>query len=373
MRLFTCQVCGQVLYFENTACERCGHRLGYLPERFALRALEADGYGWREAGSAQAGALRFCANTAHEACNWMLGAGEPGPFCAACRHNRTVPDLDVAENLPRWRVLEAAKHRLFYGLMRLRLPLVARADDGTHGLAFDFLAETPAQPQVITGHAGGIVTIALKEGDPTERERMRTQMGELYRTPLGHFRHEVGHHYWDLLVAPTAALAPFRALFGDERADYAAALQAHYDRADDGAWRDGFVSLYARAHPWEDFAETFAHYLHIVDTLETATAFGLRVNPGVSRDPSLTAAADFDPYGAATLDDIVQTWLPIVFAVNSLNRAMGQPDLYPFTLAPKVLEKLGFVHALLRDAGRQAPDTRRTTSSAAAGMSGRVR
>jgi hypothetical protein len=350
MRLFKCPFCGQMLYFENTRCENCGHTLGYDPVTACMRALEQDGAAWTDAAGAEpAGTWRFCANAGQEACNWLIPAESDATYCTACRHNHMIPDLTQTENLLRWRALEAAKHRLFYTLLRLDLPLATRAEDPVHGLAFDFLAETPAQPKVLTGHDDGLITIALKEGDDAERERMREQMGELYRTPLGHFRHEVGHHYWDLLVRDTPFLEPFRALFGDEREDYAEALRKHYSRTPLPGWQENFVSIYATSHAWEDFAETWAHYLHIVDTLEMASSFGISIHPRLTRDPVLQAEIDFDAYREQDMAVIVDAWLPLAFAVNSLNRSMGQPDLYPFVLSPRVVEKLGFIHDLVRD------------------------
>jgi hypothetical protein len=208
---------------------------------------------------------------------------------------------------------------------------------------------------VLTGHDDGLITIALKEGDDAERNRMQKQMGELYRTPLGHFRHEVGHYYWDVLVRDAGKLVECRAVFGDDRADYEQALKAHYARTDDGTWRENFVSLYASSHPWEDFAETWAHYLHIIDTLEMAGAFGIAVNPALARDPGLQSEVDFDPYRAIEIQALIDTWLPLTYAVNSLNRAMGQPDLYPFILPPAVVTKLGFIHALVGCERARAP------------------
>jgi hypothetical protein len=347
MRLFTCQNCGQLLYFENTHCACCRAVLGYVPGAFAMRAIEADGALWREVKAGTADRYRICANAGDAGCNWLLPATDETPFCVACRHNKTIPDLSVVANRMPWRILEAAKRRLFYGLMRLCLPMPTRAEDPAHGLAFDFLAETPAVPKVLTGHEDGLITIALKEGDDTARRRMQQQMGELYRTPLGHFRHEIGHYYWDVLVRDAGRLDAFRDLFGDERADYAEALRTHYARTDDGAWRESFVSLYASSHPWEDFAETWAHYLHIIDTLEMAAAFGVAVNPALARDPGLHVQVDFDPYRAGDMQTLVDTWLPLTYAVNSLNRSMGQPDLYPFLLPRAVIQKLGFIHSLV--------------------------
>jgi hypothetical protein len=355
MKLFTCQHCGQVLYFENTGCERCGHALGYLPDLGTLSALEPEGGGdtWR-ALAAPGRAYRACANALYGACNWQVEAESGSAFCRACRHNRTVPDLSVPENVDRWRKLELAKHRLFYTILKLGLPHPTVQEDADRGLAFDFLADpmTPADdaaPRVMTGHDSGLITIALAEADDAERERRRTGMGEPYRTLLGHFRHEVGHYYWDRLVADRGAFDGFRALFGDERQDYGEALKAHYARNAADRWDDTFVSAYARAHPWEDFAETWAHYLHIIDTLETARAFRLRVDPEAAQAGDLSAEVDFDVYQVPTVEPIVEAWLPLAFAVNSLNRSMGLPDLYPFVLSPGVITKLGYVHRLVRD------------------------
>ena len=363
MRLFVCQNCGQLLYFENTQCASCNATLGFVPSATAVRAIEADGDLWREM-PAQDGAVsdarfRICANARSAGCNWLVPAEDGDEFCVPCRHNHTIPDLSVDANIVPWRALEAAKRRLFYGLMRLCLPLATRKDDPGHGLAFDFLAETPATPKVMTGHDDGLITIALKEGDDAARRRMQQQMGELYRTPLGHFRHEIGHYYWDILVRDGDRLEDFRAVFGDERADYGEALKAHYGRTDNGAWRENYVSLYASSHPWEDFAETWAHYMHIVDTLEMARAFGIAVNPSLARDPSFQTEVDFDPYRATDMQALVETWLPLTYAVNSLNRSMGQPDLYPFVLPPAVVTKLGFIHGLVGcRPGVQSTDTR---------------
>jgi hypothetical protein len=354
MRLFKCPACGQMLYFENVRCERCGHRLGYDPATFCMRALTEQDRTWQDAaapgnvGPEQTQRWRFCANADQDACNWLIPAESDAAYCTACRHNRVIPDLSDADKALRWRALEGAKHRLFYSLLRLGLPLADRSEDPAHGLAFDFLAETPAQPHVLTGHDEGLITIALKEGDHAERERMREQMGEVYRTPLGHFRHEIGHHYWDLLVRGTQFLEPFRTVFGDESLDYAQALREHYERTPITGWQDRFVSLYATSHPWEDFAETWAHYLHIVDTLEMAASFGVSIHPKLSRDPALQTDISFDPYVEPDLANIVEAWLPLAFATNSLNRSMGQPDLYPFVLSDPVIEKLGFIHDIIR-------------------------
>jgi hypothetical protein len=346
MKLFECQACGQPLYFENTLCESCGRRLGYLPSIQEISALEPEDGAWKALAQPE-GSFRFCSNADHDACNWLIPAGEPDPYCRACRHNRTVPDLSSERNLARWRSLEVAKRRLFYTLLRLGLPLATRARD-PQGLAFDFLSDlyenSPQGPSILTGHDNGLITINIAEADDAERERRRHSMGEPYRTLLGHLRHEIGHYFWNVLVRNDPSLEQFRLIFGDERQDYGEALQAHYANGPREDWQESFVSAYAASHPWEDFAETWAHYLHIVDTLETANAFGLKVRPRISRGPELTAEIDFDPHRETDLNRLITAWLPLTFAVNSLNRSMGQPDLYPFVLPPGVIAKLSFIH-----------------------------
>lgn len=348
MKLFSCQGCGQLLFFENIRCESCGRALGYLADMTEISALDAKPEGGFEVLAAPGKAYKFCHNYDAGMCNWMLPADSPEDFCAACRHNRTVPDLSVPGNDALWRKIETAKHRLFYSLLRLDLPLENRADDPEHGLAFDFLADPPESHAsgVMTGHANGLITLAVREADDAMREKVRSEMGEPYRTLLGHFRHEIGHYFWDRLVERDPRLLEIcRNLFGDDRIDYAEALKKHYAEGAPANWQNDYVSMYATTHPWEDFAETWAHYLHIVDTLETAGAFGLKVKPRRARG-ALAAEIDFDPYRAPTMEKLINAWLPIEFATNSLNRSMGQMDLYPFVLSPKVIGKLAFMHAL---------------------------
>ena len=354
MRIFKCQSCEQIVFFENTLCEKCGHALGYLPGRSVVSALEpADGQ-WR-ALAAPDTLFRSCANAEHQSCNWLIEASSPDPLCACCRHNRTIPDLGNPDNLASWQKIEMAKHRLFYSLLRLGLAAPNRVDDPENGLAFDFLAEMPTAPRVMTGHDNGLITIALAEADDATREKRRVDMHEPYRTLLGHFRHETGHYFWDRLVRDAdgpegAQLEACRELFGDDREDYGAALQRHYAEGPPADWPSRFVTAYASTHPWEDFAETWAHYLHIVDTLETARAFGLSTSPRIASDAMLDASVDFDPYRSHDISQIMESWLPLTVAFNSLNRAMGQPDLYPFVLSAPAIEKLGFVHRLIHGA-----------------------
>jgi hypothetical protein len=347
MKAFACQNCGQLLHFENSVCMRCGLSLGFLPASLTLSALTVEG----DTTTALADGARWkaCGNAVQGLCNWLVPAEDADAFCPACELNRTIPDLGVPGNAERWQALEAAKRRLVYALLRLRLPLRSHKEDEDRGLAFDFLADAGDAP-VMTGHDDGLITINIAEADSPERERRRVELGEPYRTLLGHLRHEVGHYYWDVLVRDGGKLEAARAVFGDESEDYQAALDRHYRDGPPPDWQDAYVSAYATMHPWEDFAETWTHYLHMVDTLDTAASFGLAVDPVASADPALEAEIAFDPYRSAGFDRLVAAWLPLTVAVNSLNRSMGQPDLYPFALAPATIEKLRFVHDLVRGA-----------------------
>lgn len=356
-----CPFCRQRLHFEAAACTSCGHALAFDPALDGFRYLDAADGRWRAAGDGGR-ACAPCDNARYGVCNWLVDRAEGTAFCRACRHNHMIPDLGVPGVLERWKKIEEAKRRLMRALIRLGLPLETRAER-PDALAFDFLYDPSAEqgyaPQTLTGHAGGLVTLNLIEADDVAREKMRREMGEPYRTLLGHFRHEVGHHFCFRLVVGRW-LDEFRQLFGDERVDYAAALQAYYARGSQApeGWSEHHVSQYATTHPWEDFAETWAHYLHIVDTLATIGDFGatLAPMPG-AQHPS---EVDFDPYRATTAS-LVDRWIPFAFAMNAINRAMGQPDLYPFRLAPGVVLKLDFVNRLVADAGgrrmpTQTPD-----------------
>jgi hypothetical protein len=348
MKLYTCPSCGNILYFENRYCGRCRHQLGYQPEQDLLGALEPaqDGH-WIVSGSKER-PRRLCANAAHDACNWLTTPGSADVYCLACRHNGVIPDVSVTANLLGWRQLELAKHRLFYSLLRWRLPLQTRAENPA-GLIFNFLSDPPADnaQKIMTGHDEGLITIALSEADDAKREQRRMEMSEPYRTLLGHFRHESGHYFWNVLVRDEGKLEQCRAMFGDDRQDYDDALRRHYNEGPPPDWQEHYVSAYATTHPWEDFAETWAHYLHIVDTLEMAGAFGLHIEPSLDRSGDYAANLDFDPYAAGTIHDIINAWIPFVFVINNVSRSMGHFDMYPFVLAPKVIDKLGFIHALI--------------------------
>ena len=348
MRLFKCQVCSQLLYFENSLCERCKHVLGYDADQNALLALEPDDQTWRAAGSSTR-SYRFCVNTTYGVCNWLVPAEGADAFCLACRHNGIIPDLSQPQNLANWQKIEVAKHRLIYTLLRLKLPLENRSES-PEGLIFNFLADSPFDPnaRVMTGHDSGLITLALAEADDVERERRRSLMGEPYRTLLGHFRHEVGHYFWDRLVRDRDKTADFTAVFGDHTRNYDEALQIHYSQGAPADWQSRLVSPYAGSHPWEDFAETWAHYLHIIDTIEMAGAFSLRVEPRMDDTGALETTIDFSPYRTESFRAIADAWLAMSFALNNINRSMGQPDFYPFVLSQPVIDKLQYIHDLVR-------------------------
>lgn len=355
MKLFKCQNCELILFFENRNCTRCGHLLGYLPVENELSALKPAGGDLWEPMAIPGARSRFCANAQYDACNWLVPAESPERFCIACRHNRTVPDLSAPENMEQWRKMELAKHRLFYTLLRLHLPLPNRNDNPETGLAFDFLADPPDDDKrVLTGHDEGIITLALTEADDAERESRRTKMHEPYRTLLGHFRHEIGHYYWDRLIRDPQRQDESRAMFGDDRMDYAEALKRHYNKGAPANWQENFVSTYATSHPWEDFAETWAHYLHIIDSLDTSSAYGIEVHPSIASG-ELHASATINPYEPGNFEHLIDIWLPLTYAMNAMNRSMGLNDIYPFVLSPQVIAKLTFIHQLVHSHNQQMP------------------
>ena len=365
MRLFKCQVCSQLLYFENSRCEKCGHTLGYEPERNRLLPLEPDGQLWHPAGEPSA-SYKFCSNATFGVCNWLVDATSDDTFCHACRHNGIIPDLSQQQNADNWRKIEVAKHRLFYTLLRLKLPVQTRGEN-PEGLVFNFLADSPFDPssKVMTGHDSGLITLALAEADDVERERRRSLMGEPYRTLLGHFRHEVGHYFWDRLVRDRGGDAAFAAMFGDFTRNYDEALHTYYAQGAPPDWQNNYVSPYAASHPWEDFAETWAHYLHIVDTIEMAGAFSLHVEPRLDKTGDLEATIDFDPYKLRNFQNIADNWLPMSFALNNINRCMGQPDFYPFILSQGVIAKLEFLHTLINSSGATPPSSQQQQKQSA--------
>ncbi len=358
MKIFTCSACKHVAFFENSQCTRCGHALAYLPDRGVLSAMEQDPAPLAPDErprflaldqAAQGARYRLCRNyESYAVCNWAIPEHDPNEYCPSCRLTQTIPALSDTAAVDSWRTLEIAKRRLVYTLIQLGLPLEARADQPITGLGFAFLSDGANGERVLTGHCDGLVTINVKEADSPMREQTREKLGERYRTVLGHFRHESGHYYWDRLVKDGEWLPRFRELFGDEQADYEEAVKRHYSTPHQN-WPDAFISSYATMHPWEDWAETWAHYLHMVDTLETAQSYGLALRPqplgGAMSEPVNARRVHFNEF-----QDLVDAWVPLTVALNSLNRSMGLPDMYPFVLAESVIAKLEFVHHVVERA-----------------------
>ena len=282
-------------------------------------------------------------------CNWLIPFDQPIELCLACSFNGTIPSLDNQDNIDNWRKLEIAKHRLLYSLLKLKLPLEYKKEVSEPGLQFNFLNTINPDEKVTTGHDNGVITINVAEADEVERVSNKINLREKYRTLLGHFRHEVGHYYWDILIKDTALHSEFRNLFGDETLDYGQALQRYYDQGAPPDWANNFISPYATAHPWEDWAESWSHYLHMMDTLETAHTFGIAIHPTQKEQKKIIdTEISKDPYVCKDFQEIIDMWFPLTFAVNSLNRSMGHADFYPFIISPPVIDKLNFIHDVCR-------------------------
>ena len=355
MKIFQCQSCGQFVFFENTRCMLCGAILGYLPDVTTLSVLQThDNVVWEPVASqAASNQYRMCHNYVSQGvCNWMVPYEQDDIWCQSCRLNRTIPDLSQPNNKNLWFRLETAKRRMLYGIQRLGLSVIGKQQSPEHGLAFDFLASSNGlfreDQTVFTGHLHGLITINITEADDAEREKHRQDMDEPYRTLLGHFRHEIGHYFWQRLISEQNRFEPFRQTFGDERQDYTQSMNQYYQQPPSALWQNSYVSRYAASHPLEDWAETWAHYLHIIDTVETAAQFGIKVEPRAENAVQLNSRPVLDPYQTNDFDEILKHWLPLTYAVNSINRSMGQPDLYPFVLSPVVINKLRWIHWVIR-------------------------
>lgn len=384
MKLFRC-VCGQILFFHNVSCLSCKRELGFCPDAMTLTPIEpvADGLFVALGKAAKGRRYRKCENYAqHSVCNWLIADNEQNEtLCESCRLNQVIPDLHVKGNLALWALAELAKRRLVYSLLKLQLPLMSKASDARNGLAFRFMSDITnvdgSITKILTGHSDGTITLNIREADDAFREKMRHEMKEPYRTLLGHFRHEVGHYYWDRLVGGTENLEAFRSIFGDERAAYSAALQSYYKTGAPAGWQDRYISAYATSHPWEDWAETWAHSLHIHDTLETANVFGLKGaqlhldgNPGnapaadeVRHAPNGESGESFDSPAKPEFEEMVNGWMQLVVALNSINRSMGHSDLYPFVLSAPVIDKLRFVLRMIAGSRTQRAERPNTPAN----------
>ena len=346
MKQMICSKCGNRVFFENLTCETCGSALGYAPDEQLMLAFEASEDGaWLRLGRPGA-EYRPCVNRNQNVCNWMVPSNSSHHHCLSCRTTHTIPELTKPENHGYWAALEQAKRRLFYTLVELVLPTPNKLEDPANGLSFEFLEQVSPKQRVLTGHDEGVITLNIAEADDARREHIRMTLHEPYRTLLGHFRHEIGHYYWDRLVRGTPFIDEYRSLFGDERADYEEALKKHY-ASPVADWPLRFISVYASSHPWEDWAETWAHYLHMVDGLETAAAWGARLDLALPAGPSLTVR-NLDLNAESIRHTVVEQWLPVSQFINAMDRSLGAHDSYPFIVVPPVIEKLDFIHRVIR-------------------------
>ncbi len=335
MKAFHCQ-CSQAIFFDSSYCINCNAILGFDPVELEMRALspESDGVLRDPVGRL----YRYCRNRLdYGVCNWLIAAGDDATLCKSCEFNRMIVNLGDPRNVRRWQRFETAKKRLFFTLMRLGLPLVNGFDDPKNGLMLDFIEDQRSSPWlypeafVHTGYYGGVITINALEADDAMRESVKDEMNERYRTLLGHLRHESGHYYWTLLNADPDTRARFTVVFGDESADYRAALDAHYAGGPPAGWENRYISAYASAHPSEDWAETWGHYLHIYDALETAATCG-----AIEQSPE-----------TIDIDTRILVWQRLSIVLNELNRSSGLADAYPFLLNAVVAEKFRFVDGII--------------------------
>lgn len=395
--------CGQPVFFRNSKCLACDTPLGYDPERGMLLPLmpgPQEGT-WRE-WQAQAAPAKATPDDAHPpllqdipgqqsanpptaapgpdvagtvsgiesesgapvykrclnlstpaSCNWLMAVEDPHDMCRACRLNRTIPDLTdpaLPDNGYLWGQVELAKRRLVSSLILLKLPVAScMSEDPEHGLMFDFLRSPLNGPYILTGHNTGLITLNIDEADDAKREAVRKALREPYRTLLGHLRHEVGHYYWGRLIAGTRWHEGFSRLFGDESVNYPASLQRNYDEGPPPDWPMHFVSAYASAHPWEDWAECWAHYLHMRDAIDTALSFGLSVDRFDLEFTPFTLDALYQPEHpeAGQFLAFLNHWTRLTTMLNEMSRSMGQPDFYPFALPLNVVGKLHFIHLVV--------------------------
>jgi len=354
MKTSYCQ-CGNRIFFENTQCQSCKSELGFLSDEGILSSITSiDANHWQSTTNNHT--YRKCKNYVdHTGCNWMIADGDPQHFCPSCRLSEIIPDLNKAENIVRWNRIERAKRRLIYTLFWLELPIKDKTVDPQNGLAFhlmedqihysEFAAFLPEHSRITTGHVGGVITLNIEEADPVVREEIRKQMQERYRTLLGHLRHESGHYYWSKVVNSAELVNEFKSLFGDHQADYSNALQRYYDNGPDSNWQTNYISAYACAHPMEDWAECWAHYLHMIDTMETAYDF----ETPISANEIIKNGQRFNKNFLASVEikELIDHWSYLSMSLNEMNRSMGLADAYPFFISSIVTKKIAFIHKVI--------------------------
>jgi hypothetical protein len=358
MKIFSCSCEHQAkLFFESVQCTACGRLTGFCPDRISVVGFEPGGEPGLWVDPTTQLLYRQCNNySQHQVCNWMIPADEPAEWCRACRLNEVIPDLSLPQNMEYWHRMEIAKRHALYTILELQLPMASKLEDPQYGMTFRFMTDTEptsefteplnGQEKVFTGHNNGTITINLAEADDIARTRTRIKLGESYRTLLGHMRHEIGHYYWYRLVENNPkALTAFREVFGDETIDYDTELHRHYDSGAPPDWPMRFISAYASMHPWEDWAECWAHYMHMLDTLETAQAFQLRISGGAI--PGVKLPTQSKKYSSGKNSIYLSNWMQLSIAMNALNRSMGLPDAYPFILNDMIQNKLECIHQII--------------------------
>lgn len=301
-------MCSARVFFNDHKCMSCGARLIYDPGTDSFDVPRA--VHWSD---------QPCVHATDWDCNWLRA--QPDGRCQSC-----ALDLQVATAGADLTVFQAAKRRVVRQLLRLGFtPGV-----GAVAMRFNLLRSTPDEP-VVTGHAAGLITLDVAEGEPARLAHAQTGLAEAYRAPVGHVRHEAGHWHWEAAIASNPPeLEQFRELFGDERLDYAMALERHYQTPDNGWWRPIYLSHYATAHPWEDYAETFAHVLHMHAMLETARAEGFT-----------------EATGAPSFQDTYDSWAALTIGLNEMARSMGTAEPYPFAPPLQAVRKIAFVDRLI--------------------------
>lgn len=356
MKIYKCQ-CGNTLYYTNSLCLTCQRPVGFLPDALVISSCEINDEGdWVANYNGQL--YRQCINYSEQnICNWLVPIASDQRFCSSCQLTDTIPDLSKPDNIKLWFRMEQAKRHLLYTLHTLKLPIIGKRHT-PDGLSFRFLEDEVEQSlynreltvrnTVLTGHSHGVITINLKEAEETQRLAMRELMNERYRTLIGHFRHESGHYYWDVLVKDSQYIEPFRILFGDEREDYQQSLERYYAQGPDPQWQQNCISAYASMHPWEDWAETWAHYLHMVETLETAHEYGTRLSNRPLTNPVLAEHPHTASYNEQSFDTLIDDWDQLTNLLNALNSSMGLDAAYPFVINEKTCQKLHFIHLLVR-------------------------
>lgn len=354
MQSFSCE-CGNPLFFENTVCLKCRFEVGFDPASMTMRPLTAEA------------PVKRCSNGVNFAvCNWLLPMEGAGELCLSCGLNQMIPNLAAPGIVGLWAKMEGAKRRAAFSLLSLGLPLQPLPDPGSAGalnetgatvplkLSYRLLQPFPDAP-VITGHYAGLITLNLEEADDSIRERNRANLTEPYRTLLGHFRHEIGHYYWSMWFENDAkreeVLPAYRELYGDERASYSNAMQAYYQNGPLPGWQESCISAYATMHPWEDWAETWAHYLHLMDALESFESLGLRRSTALPKeivDKIDNLPPPFEKISPAAFTRKLQTWLELTPAINEISASLGHNMSYPFVISTPVIRKLFFIDCLVK-------------------------